>query len=118
MGADGWPFASVDPFPGAETDPLYQSQHVKDLYLRADPEYTGRFTVPVLWDKKQHTIVNNESAEIVRMLNSEFDALVPGRTKLDLYPAELRGEIDGVNEWVYDRINSALHVPARALKSS
>ena len=110
MGTDGWPFASVDPFPGADVDPLYGFQHVKDLYLRADPNYSGRFTVPVLWDKKQHTIVNNESSEIIRMLNSEFDALVPEERragKLDLYPAELRGEIDGVNEWVYDRINSA-----------
>ena len=110
MGTDGWPFASVDPFPGADADPLYGSQHVKDLYLRADPNYSGRFTVPVLWDKKQHTIVNNESSEIIRIFNSEFDALVPEERraqKLDLYPAELRGEIDGVNEWVYDRINSA-----------
>jgi putative glutathione S-transferase len=109
MGTDGWPFASADPFPGADKDPLYDSQHVKDLYLRADPGYSGRFTVPVLWDKKQHTIVNNESAEIIRMLNSEFGALVPeqAKAKLDLYPAELRGEIDGVNDWVYDRINSA-----------
>jgi len=65
--------------------------------------------VPVLWDKKQHTIVNNESAEIVRILNSEFDGLVPGSTKLDLYPAELRAEIDGVNEWVYDRINNGVY---------
>ncbi|KAI0000875.1 hypothetical protein BJV77DRAFT_1057809 [Russula vinacea] len=103
MGTDGWPFASVDPFPGADADPLYGSQHVKDLYLRADPNYSGRFTVPVLWDKKQHTIVNNESSEIIRIFNSEFDAL------LDLYPAELRGEIDGVNEWVYDRINNGVY---------
>ena len=109
MGTDGWPFASADPFPGADKDPLYDAQHVKDLYLRADPGYAGRFTVPVLWDKKQHTIVNNESAEIIRMLNSEFGALVPepAKAKLDLYPAELRAEIDGVNEWVYDSINSA-----------
>jgi putative glutathione S-transferase len=109
MGTDGWPFASADPFPGADADPLYESQHVKDLYLRADPNYSGRFTVPVLWDKKQHTIVNNESSEIIRMFNSEFDALVPegGKAKLDLYPAELRKEIDEVNDWVYDRINSA-----------
>jgi len=106
MGTDGWPFASADPFPDADADPLYQSQHVKDLYLRADPNYAGRFTVPVLWDKKEHTIVNNESSEIIRMLNSEFDALVPGK-RPDLYPEELREEIDGVNEWVYDRINSA-----------
>jgi putative glutathione S-transferase len=111
MGTDGWPFASVDPFPGTDDDPHYQSQHVKDLYLRADPNYSGRFTVPVLWDKKQHTIVNNESSEIIRMLNSEFDAFVPeqAKAKLDLYPAELRKEIDEVNEWVYDRINSALY---------
>jgi putative glutathione S-transferase len=107
MGTDGWPFAAVDPFPGADVDPLYQSQHVKDLYLRADPNYSGRFTVPVLWDKKQHTIVNNESSEIIRILNTEFNALVPeDKAKLDFYPAELRKEIDEVNEWVYDRINS------------
>ena len=60
--------------------------------------------MPVLWDKKQHTIVNNESSEIIRMLNSEFDD-APG--KPDLYPAELRKGIDEVNEWVYDLINSA-----------
>jgi len=108
LGADGWPFASADPFPGAEVDPLYQSRHVKDLYHRADPNYSGRFTVPVLWDKKRLTIVNNESSEIIRMLNSEFNALVPEeKAKLDFYPAELRKEIDEVNEWVYDRINSA-----------
>ncbi|KAH9956488.1 glutathione S-transferase [Russula dissimulans] len=110
MGTDGWPFASVDPFPGADADPLYQSRHVKDLYLRADPDYVGRFTVPVLWDKKQETIVNNESSEIIRMLNSEFDALLPeDKAGLDLYPPELRGEIDGVNEWVYDRINNGVY---------
>jgi putative glutathione S-transferase len=108
MGTEGWPFASVDPFPGADVDPLYQSQHVKDLYLRADPNYTGRFTVPVLWDKKQHTIVNNESSEIIRLLNSEFNAILPEeRANLDFYPGELRKDIDEVNEWVYDRINSA-----------
>jgi len=108
MGTDGWPFASVDAFPDADADPLYQSRHVKDLYLRADADYTGRFTVPVLWDKKEGTIVNNESSEIIRMLNSEFNALVPeDKARLDLYPPELRAEIDGVNEWVYERINSA-----------
>ncbi|KAF8483816.1 glutathione S-transferase [Russula ochroleuca] len=111
MGTDGWPFASADPFPGADVDPLYDSKHVKDLYLRADPNYSGRFTVPVLWDKKQHTIVNNESSEIIRIFNSEFDALVPEerKAKLNLYPAELRGEIDGLNEWVYDQINNGVY---------
>jgi putative glutathione S-transferase len=109
MGANGWPFASVDEFPGADADPLYQSQHVKDLYLRADPNYSGRFTVPVLWDKKQNTIVNNESSEIIRMFNTEFNTLLPeDKAKLDLYPENLRKEIDGVTEWVYDQINSTL----------
>jgi putative glutathione S-transferase len=108
LGPDGWPFASTDPYPGADADPLYQSQHVKDLYFRADPNYSGRFTVPVIWDKKQHTIVNNESSEIIRMLNTEFNGIIPeDKAKLDLYPAEHRKEIDEVNEWVYDRINSA-----------
>jgi putative glutathione S-transferase len=108
MGTDGWPFASVDSFPGADVDPLYQSHHVKDLYLRADPNYSGRFTVPVIWDKKQHTIVNNESSEIIRMLNTEFNAIIPeDKAKLDLYPAQHRKEIDELNEWVYDQINSA-----------
>ena len=110
MGTDGWPFASVDQFPGADVDPVYQSQHVKDLYLRADPNFTGRFTVPILWDKKQNTIVNNESSEIIRIFNSEFNGLLPeDKAKLDLYPGELRKEIDEVNEWVYDKINSAFH---------
>jgi putative glutathione S-transferase len=109
MGADGWPFASVDQFPGADVDPLYQSKHVKDLYLRADPNFTGRFTVPVLWDKKQHTIVNNESSEIIRIFNSEFNNLIPeDKAKLDFYPEGLRKEIDEVNSWVYEKINSAL----------
>jgi glutathionyl-hydroquinone reductase len=108
MGPDGWPFASVDPFPDADVDPLYQSQHVKDLYLRADPDYSGRFTVPVLWDKKHHTIVNNESSEIIRMLNSDFNAILPEeKARLDFYPEELRKDIDEMNEWVYDQINSA-----------
>jgi len=110
MGADGWPFATADAFPGADADPLYQAQHVKDLYLRAEPAYSGRFTVPVLWDKKRNTIVNNESSEIIRMLNTEFNALVPDdKAQLDLYPAPLRAEIDGVNEWVYGRINNGVY---------
>jgi len=110
MGADGWPFATADAFPGADADPLYQAQHVKDLYLRADPSYAGRFTVPVLWDKKQHTIVNNESSEIIRMLNGEFDALLPeDKARLDIYPAELRAEIDEVNESVYGSINNGVY---------
>jgi putative glutathione S-transferase len=110
MGTDGWPFAAADAFPGADVDPLYQSQHVKDLYLRADPNYSGRFTVPVLWDKKQHTIVNNAASELIRIFNTEFNAIIPeDKAKLDLYPAEHRKEIDEVNEWIYDRINNGVY---------
>jgi len=110
MGTEGWPFASADQFPDANADPLYDARHVKDLYLRADPAYSGRFTVPVLWDKKRHTIVNNESSEIIRILNSEFDAILPDdKARLDFYPVQLRADIDALNEWVYDRINNGVY---------
>lgn len=67
-----------------------------------------RFTVPVLWDKKHSTIVNNESSEIIRIFNTAFNALLPPeKAALDLYPSSLHAEIDGLNEWVYDNINSA-----------
>ena len=71
---------------------------------------SSRFTVPVLWDTKNKTIVNNESSEIIRMLNTEFDDLLPADAvarKLDLYPQPLRGGIDSMNEWIYDLVNSA-----------
>jgi glutathionyl-hydroquinone reductase len=117
MGPDGWPFASIDSFPAADVDPVYNSSHVKDLYLRADPDYAGRFTVPVLWDKKNETIVNNESSEIIRIFNSAFNEFVgEEKAKLDFYPEELRKEIDGVNEWVYDDINSQLPLSSSYLE--
>ncbi|KAM6503265.1 Glutathione S-transferase, C-terminal-like protein [Amanita muscaria] len=110
MDVHGWPFANVDNFPGADTDPLYESQHIKDLYLMASPDYQGRFTVPVLWDKKTHTIVNNESSEIVRIFNSAFNELLPeGKAILDFYPKALRKEIDELNEWIYDSINNGVY---------
>jgi len=110
MGPNGWPFAVADAFPGAEEDPLFGAQHVKDLYLRANPEYEGRFTVPFVWDKVHNTIVNNESSEIIRILNSEFDALLPDdEAQLDFYPTQLRADIDALNEWVYDRINNGVY---------
>jgi putative glutathione S-transferase len=81
---------------------------VKDLYLRVDSNYSARFSVPVLWDKQTETIVNNESSEIIRMLNSEFNDLIddPAKRDLDLYPEEHRKGIDEINEWVYDSVNS------------
>ena len=107
MGEHGWPFASVDSFPEATDDPLYKSEHIKDLYFKADPQYEGKFTVPVLWDKKTHTVVNNESSEIIRMLNSAFDDFLPEeKKKLDCYPEALRKEIDELNQWIYPNINS------------
>ena len=127
MGSDGWPFANADEFPGATTDPINGAKHVKDLYLSVQSDYDGRyaihiccllsnlivnirtsFTVPVLWDKKTSTIVNNESSEIIRMFNTAFNHLIPDKAKaaLDLYPESLRKEIDEVNDWVYDTVNS------------
>jgi len=111
MGQLGWPFASADEFPGAENDPLYNSEHIRDLYFRAQPNYEARFTVPVLWDKKNETIVNNESAEIIRIFNTAFNDLLPeGEGKsLDIYPEPLRHEIDEVNAWVLDTINNGVY---------
>ncbi|KAI0355843.1 glutathione S-transferase [Trametes cingulata] len=110
LGEHGWPFANVDPFPGAEVDPLYNSKYIKDLYLRADPNFEGRFTVPVLWDKKTETIVNNESSEIIRIFNTAFNALLPeDKAALDLYPAAHRKEIDEINDWVYDTVNNGVY---------
>ncbi|KAJ8474123.1 hypothetical protein ONZ51_g7423 [Trametes cubensis] len=110
MGAHGWPFASADAFPGADNDPLFNAQHIKDLYLRVNPDYEGRFTVPVLWDKKTSTIVNNESSEIIRMFNSAFNDQLPAeRAAIDLYPESLRKEIDEINDWVYDTVNNGVY---------
>ncbi len=88
-------------------DPLYQLPYLYQLYLKADPGYEGRVTVPVLWDKKTATIVSNESSEIIRMLNSAFDHLT-GNTQ-DYYPPQLRGEIDQINERVYHAINNGVY---------
>ncbi|RPD54931.1 glutathione S-transferase [Lentinus tigrinus ALCF2SS1-7] len=110
MGQNGWPFASADSFPGADNDPINGAQHVKDLYLKVKPDYEGRFTVPVLWDKKEGTIVNNESSEIIRMFNTAFNDQLPSdKAALDLYPEALRKEIDEVNEWVYDTVNNGVY---------
>jgi glutathionyl-hydroquinone reductase len=104
MGRHGWTFLEED---GATGDALYGLDHLHQLYTKADPSYSGRVTVPVLWDRKEETIVSNESAEIIRMLNSAFDAW--GDAGLDLYPAPLRAEIDVINERVYDAINNGVY---------
>lgn len=104
MGKDGWTFVAED---GATGDDLYGKDFLHQIYTRADPAYSGRVTVPVLWDRKQATIVSNESSEIIRMLNSAFDEW--GDASLDFYPVRLRGEIDAVNDLVYPAINNGVY---------
>ncbi len=88
-------------------DPLHGYEFLYQLYLHADAEYEGRVTVPVLWDKKRDTIVSNESADIIRMFNSAFDDITGDST--DYYPVQLRGEIDALNERIYDTINNGVY---------
>ena len=85
-----------------------------ELYLKADPEYSGRVTVPVLWDKQRQTIVSNESADIIRMLNSAFDNI--GARSGDYYPQALRAEIDEINARVYERVNNGVYKAGFATK--
>jgi putative glutathione S-transferase len=104
MGENGWSFSDG---PGCIPDPIFNARYLYEIYTAADPHYTGRVTVPVLWDKKAATIVNNESAEILRMFNSAFDAF--GRAEIDFYPQALRAEIDVVNDFVYTNVNNGVY---------
>ena len=106
MGEDGWFFGDD---PEGTDDPVNGAGFLRDVYVKADPSYTGRVTVPVLWDKKEGTIVSNESSEILRMFNSAFNGLADVDADLDLYPAGLRAEIDAVNEGVYTDINNGVY---------
>lgn len=105
----GWvfPLTSTEE-PGAEPDPLKGAKSIRELYELASSNYSGKYTVPVLWDKKLNTIVSNESAEITRMLNSEFNEIAQN-ADLDLYPSHLQATIDDVNSWVYDAINNGVY---------
>ena len=100
----GWVFK---PEEGATPDHLFGAAALSEIYTRADPLYSGRVTVPVLWDKQSGTIVNNESAEIIRMFNSAFDGITG--SNLDFYPEDLRAEIDELNAYVYDAINNGVY---------
>jgi glutathionyl-hydroquinone reductase len=104
MGDRGWEFGSNS---GAIADTVNRTHRLGEIYLLADPHYTGRVSVPVLWDKERRTIVNNESPEIIRMLNSAFALLTNDRA--DFYPADLRGEIDRINARVYNDINIGVY---------
>lgn len=105
MLGEGWTFETD--FPGATGDRLNDLSRLYELYLKADDTYSGRVTVPVLWDRHQQTIASNESADIIRMFNSAFDEV--GATAGDYYPAPLRDEIDEVNNWVYDQVNNGVY---------
>lgn len=100
----GWRFVDE---PGLIPDTVNGAEYLHELYVKAEPEYSGRVTVPTLWDRETGTIVNNESAEIIRMLNSAFDAA--GASGPDLYPADLREEIDGLNERIYRTVNNGVY---------
>ena len=93
--------------PGNEPDPLFNSFSIRDLYEQAKDNF-GKYTVPLLWDKKLKTIVSNESSEIIRMFNSEFNDFARN-PHLDFYPISLREDIDAVNEWVYHTINNGVY---------
>ena len=120
MGPDGWYFSGEGG--SLPEDPLYGFKTLKQLYLKANPNYSGRYTVPVLWDKATGTLVNNESSEIIRTLASGFDALLPEERREasqpggGLYPVgdspdaiSQRAAIDALNSWVYDTVNNGVY---------
>ncbi len=104
LGERGWTF---DEGPGVIPDPLFGAKRLSEFYLKARPDFSGRVTVPVLWDKHSNTIVNNESSEIIRMFNSAFDGV--GAAEGDYYPADLRSEIDALNARVYATVNNGVY---------
>ncbi|GMM34449.1 S-glutathionyl-(chloro)hydroquinone reductase [Saccharomycopsis crataegensis] len=120
MDSKGWRFKTPDEScPGANEEPNYGFKRLSDLYFKADENYGGRFTVPTLWDKKNQTIVNNESSEIIRFFNSAFndsDVLTKEEKAIDLYPVPLRKEIDELNNWIYDTINNGVYKAGFATK--
>lgn len=106
MGADGWSF--IDDYKGSTDDPINGAQFIRDLYVKADSSYTGKATVPVLWDKKLGTIVNNESADIIKMLNSSFNSLAKN-PDLNLRSEDLETQIDELSQHIYDTVNNGVY---------
>ena len=101
---DGWAFSER---PGCIPDLVNGAKYLRELYVRADPNYTGRVTVPVLWDKQQGAIVNNESRQILRMFNSEFDEFA--KAEIDFYPQGLQARIDETIDAIYQPINNGVY---------
>ncbi len=104
MGKNGWQFTNGE---GCIPDPVNRADFAHQIYTKADPRYSGRVSVPILWDKALKTIVNNESSEIIRMFNSAFDAITGNN--LDYYPEALRGDIDTVNDRIYSTVNNGVY---------
>jgi putative glutathione S-transferase len=113
MGAEGWTFA---PGPEVIPDDVNHTHRLYELYALAEPKYSGRATVPMLWDKERRTIVSNESSEIIRMLNSAFDRV--GANGNDYCPAELRAEIDEWNALIYPNVNNGVPRSRCSLRST
>ena len=111
---NGWSFE--ESFPGTTSDHLFSKQFLYQIYLKANPEYSGRVTVPVLWDKKKQTIVSNESSEIIRMFNYSFNKLTGNN--LDFYPEKFRKKIDEINDFTYHNINNGVYKVGFATKQS
>ncbi|XP_060072840.1 uncharacterized protein LOC132552668 [Ylistrum balloti] len=109
LDGEGWSF--TDKKPDCTLDTVNGCSRLREVYRMANPDDNSRITVPVLWDKQRKTIVNNESSEIIRMLNSEFNAFctTEEQRKLDLYPEHIRTNIDGLNEWIYPMINNGVY---------
>lgn len=104
LSEQGWHFSQAA---GAIPDPLYGARYLQEIYVKANPDYTGRVTVPILWDKEKQTIVNNESREIIRMLDTEFGAIA--QNEIDLYPKHLRQQIDQTIDEIYMPINNGVY---------
>ncbi|RCK62480.1 Glutathione S-transferase omega-like 2 [Candida viswanathii] len=125
MDDKGWRFPTKEELKALPADDLslgtpdhvYDFARLRELYFKADPNYVGRFTVPVLWDKKEGTIVNNESAEIIRMMNTDFNSILPSEyASVNLVPDNLLSQIDELNGWVYDNINNGVYKAGFASK--
>ena len=104
LGNQGWQFGGFD---GAGEDVINSAEFMHQIYTKVDPDFTGRATVPVIWDKQNHTIVNNESADIIRMLNTAFSDLVPNQ--VNLFPDELANDIEALNTELYQQLNNGVY---------